>query len=54
MADMFDNIDWHDLGEFSSIAEEFEEEAIEHLRMETEFEEDNSERHDEYLDDLGV
>ena len=40
---MFDNIDWHDLGEFSSIAKEFEEKAIEHLRIETEFEKDNSE-----------
>ncbi len=43
MADMFDDIDWHDLGTFGSIAEEFEEEAIKHLRTETEFEKDNNE-----------
>jgi len=47
MADMFDNIDWHDLGEFSSIGEEFEEDAIEYLRIETEFEKDNNELQNE-------
>lgn len=54
MADMFDDIDWHDLGEFGSMLEEFTEEEIGHLRTETEFEKDNNERQNEYLDDLGV
>jgi len=43
MTDMFDNIDWDDLGTFSSIAEEFEEEAMAHLRIGTEFDKDNNE-----------
>lgn len=54
MADMFDNIDWHDLGEFGSMLEEFTEEEIGHLRIETEFEKGNNERHDENLDDFSV
>ncbi len=52
MADMFDDIDWHDLGAFGSMLEEFTEEEIGHLRIEREFEKGNNERHDENLDDF--
>lgn len=47
MADMFDDIDWHDLEEFVSILEEFTEEEIGYLRIEAEFEKDNNELQNE-------
>ncbi len=47
MVDMFDNIDWDDLGEFGSMLEEFTEEEIGHLRIETEFEKNNNEMQNE-------
>ena len=34
MVDLFDDIDWNDMGMFGGLAEEFEEEAIKHLRIE--------------------
>lgn len=40
------------MGTFSSIAEDFEEGAIKYLRIETEFEKDNNEWQNEYLDDF--
>lgn len=34
MTDLFAAIDWDDMGMFRGLAEEFEEEAIKHLRIE--------------------
>jgi hypothetical protein len=52
--DLFDNIDWDDIGTFGDLVEEFEEEAVKYLRIEREFEKTNTEWQNENLDDVGI
>ncbi len=35
LTDLFDNVDWDDIGIFGDLVEEFEEEAITYLRIRT-------------------
>ncbi len=52
MVDMFDNVDWDDLGVFDSMLEEFTEGEMERWISEKDFKKDNNEWQNESLDNF--